>query len=485
MSDDYNKAVKEANNALKRIFPDAQEPDIFKRVKRGKDEKKPQGYSGHADISKPNSFDVAINSSSESTSSSSKCATRKISNSHKGGSSFSSRKTTGLSATTKAIGVVNNFEEAVIKFDTSAKGIRTSKHLKKAALYIARNGALEVEDSDGDKLDRDNLLGHMDIWCYESNIPNEEPEKKTPPAAKRFIMSAPKGTDSEALMNVAREFGKEFFKDNGFDYVFVLHCKSDDTPNEPDHPHVHFLINAKNSEGRRLNIRKNDLRFMRERFAALALKQGIQLNATSRAIRGKTEKSKPIERFYDEKRRLESVAENLQEDTQQKTQTQSQKFAIHNKKKKLKAKDKAVHPYQQERDMEVAQAFKHNKEIADTEALSKAKQTRQQIKVNVEQVVNELSQSSFESLNHLGQKLADHINNMDPVESSQQRRLREFRDYKSKSFIAAKQRERALQKEQVQAQTTEPQATKTTAQSQAQKWAIINKKAKANKEPER
>lgn len=56
-------------------------------------------------------------------------------------------------------------------------------------------------------------------------------------------------------------------------------------PNEPDHPHVHLLIKAINSKGKRLNLRKEDLRYLRERFAVIAKKYGIDMNATTRAQR--------------------------------------------------------------------------------------------------------------------------------------------------------------------------------------------------------
>ena len=56
----------------------------------------------------------------------------------------------------------------------------------------------------------------------------------------------------------------------------TLHCRDERHPKEPPHPHVHFLVRATNNLGRRLNLRKADLRYMRERFAVIAKEYGIE-----------------------------------------------------------------------------------------------------------------------------------------------------------------------------------------------------------------
>lgn len=433
------KTLKEANKALQPLLPDAKEPDIFKKIIRGKKQKKQSAGGVYFESSSKKAIGTDLKAKSD------RANYRKSSVYKKG---------TGLSATVKAVGLANNFSEAFIKVDKASKGIKTASHLKRAAMYISRNGLLNVEDSNGVEISQESLLGKVKCWADSLDLPDKhEANPKAPAGARRFIISAPKGTDHAALMETARDFGKEFFKDNGFDYVFVLHCRSDATPKEPEHPHVHFLIKAINDDGKRLNLRKDDLKFMRERYAALALSHGIKLNATSRAVRGKTEKSKNIERFYNEKRILVAAEENnvLTNNSSDinKHQTQAQKWAIDRNKKKLKSKDKlTLHPYQQARDKEIINAFNENKEIPDNEFLSKAKATRQQVMKNATDAINSLKQSSSKEVQVLGVKLSDHFNNMEPVESSQQRRLRQFKNYKSKSFIAVKQRERSIEKKQ-------------------------------------
>ena len=65
-----------------------------------------------------------------------------------------------------------------------------------------------------------------------------------------------------------------------------------------------------NKDGKRLNPRKDDLKFMRERFAILARRNGIAMNATARAVRGQSERSKPIERVKQEQRYFEEMTKS-------------------------------------------------------------------------------------------------------------------------------------------------------------------------------
>lgn len=44
---------------------------------------------------------------------------------------------------------------------------------------------------------------------------------------------------------------------------------------------------------------------MRERFAIIARKYGIELNSTSRTVRGESEKSSNIERYHHENRQVD------------------------------------------------------------------------------------------------------------------------------------------------------------------------------------
>ncbi len=109
----------------------------------------------------------------------------------------------------------------------------------------------------------------MEQWCDDQEVPRTEVDAKRPADARRCIVSCPPGTEPDKLKAAAREFGKEIFKEQGFDFVMAVHHKDKEHPKEPEHPHVHFLIKSVNKDGKRLNIRKEDLKYMRERFAVI------------------------------------------------------------------------------------------------------------------------------------------------------------------------------------------------------------------------
>jgi hypothetical protein len=58
------------------------------------------------------------------------------------------------------------------------------------------------------------------------------------------------------------------------------------------HPHVHMVVKAMSEQGVRLNIRKATLREWRREFSHHLREQGIEANATERAVRGQYRSSK-------------------------------------------------------------------------------------------------------------------------------------------------------------------------------------------------
>ena len=100
----------------------------------------------------------------------------------------------------------------------------------------------------------------------------------------------PSGTSPKGVLEAVRNFTREEFALK-HRYAFVLHT------DEP-HPHVHVVVKAMGEHGQRLNIRKETLREWRSKFASHLREQGIEANATSRYLRGKTKlrKSDPIYR---------------------------------------------------------------------------------------------------------------------------------------------------------------------------------------------
>jgi hypothetical protein len=90
----------------------------------------------------------------------------------------------------------------------------------------------------------------------------------------------PAGTPPEKLQSAVRNLAQEKFAPE-HRYLMVLHT-------DQDHPHVHLVVKAVSEHGVRLNIRKETLREWRRDFAAHLREQGIEANATERAVRGAT-----------------------------------------------------------------------------------------------------------------------------------------------------------------------------------------------------
>ena len=346
-----------------------------------------------------------------------------------------------LSSREKASGIAKGRTEVLIKFDKASAGIRTGGHLKAACDYIMRHGELDAVDQNGELLDRSEAMQRMGQWITDQEIPADKEDHARPADARRCIISCPPGSDPAAVNAAALKLGKEVFGQQGFEFVMAVHYRDAAHPKEPAHPHVHLLIKAVNADGRRMNIRKADLRYMRERFAVIARDYGLNLNATSRAVRGRTAKAKTQARFHEEKRR----------------QSQAQKWAIDRRKKEL-AKAK-LHPYEKERRDELVKALKTGTELTDHPVLAKAKLTRRQVMQNMADYIKELKNGSAED-QILAAEMEKKLKTMPQVESVQQQKLR---------IARRKAAEIIKQKQQAQGQHK-------PKQSQAQKWAIDRKK---------
>lgn len=365
----------------------------------------------------------------------------------------------GLTPKAKAVGLVTKRSESFVKCDKASKGIKTAHHMHEAADYIARNGKVDLEDENGNTLSRDDLHSTVKDWCTDQEVPETQEDllktkkgEKRPADARRIVISCPKGSDPEAVKKAAKEFAEEFFKANGYRYVFGLHCKSEETPNEPDHPHIHFLIKSVSIDGKRLNIRKADLQLMRERFAIIARKYGIELNATSRTVRGESEKAKNIERYHhekrqsdykhqaykstdkgpkkteEEKRKAAQAKEHIRKrkaKEKKKEQSQSQKWAFSRKKQ---AKEPQSHPYSRGRTQEVIDALKSGQNLKEHDAIKKAKKTREEVKKNIYDYAQEIKSSGSK----VDKKLASELEKMEqqykPVKSAQQSILDKARE---------------------------------------------------------
>jgi hypothetical protein len=156
--------------------------------------------------------------------------------------------------------------------------------------YVGREGELELETDQGDRLSGDDAADRLvDDW--DLDLEEHRPgvalrasgPTKTPKLVHKLVFSMPAGTPPQQVLGAVRDFARQEFAFK-YRYAFVLHT-------DEDHPHVHLVVKATGEDGTRLNIRKDTLREWRSRFAAQLRARGVEANATERAARGKGGKS--------------------------------------------------------------------------------------------------------------------------------------------------------------------------------------------------
>jgi hypothetical protein len=160
------------------------------------------------------------------------------------------------------------------------------KHLD----YIGRNGKLDLETDDGQRMGGRTGKALLDDWDLDIDDVRRQSTlaatkgRKPPKLVHKLMFSMPPGTPPGkvlvAVQNLARE---EFWGQHR--YALTLHT------DEP-HPHVHLVLKAVSEQGVRLNIKKATLRHWRSEFARNLRHLGVEANATERAVRGETRKSK-------------------------------------------------------------------------------------------------------------------------------------------------------------------------------------------------
>ncbi len=170
--------------------------------------------------------------------------------------------------------------QAILKITSYGKGeSKVFTHLR----YISRNGKLELETQDGNKVKTlKEQRDLVDRWSLDFGT------NKRSRDTLNLMLSTPPGTDRQAALGAAQDFLQDEFGNDGHEYVFVRH---DDT----EHPHVHAAIKMVSIYGKKLNPRKAYLRQARERFATRCRTYGIDVEASPRYERGLSGKSKRSE----------------------------------------------------------------------------------------------------------------------------------------------------------------------------------------------
>jgi hypothetical protein len=156
--------------------------------------------------------------------------------------------------------------------------------------YIGRNGELEMETDDGERLSGQMGKDLLDRWDLDLDAVRRQGGlaatngRQPPKLVHKLMFSMPPGTPPDKVLEAVRTFAREEF--SGLHrYAFVLHT------DEP-HPHVHLVLKAVNEQGVRLSIKKATLRHWRSEFARNLRQLGVEANATERAVRGETRKAK-------------------------------------------------------------------------------------------------------------------------------------------------------------------------------------------------
>ena len=170
--------------------------------------------------------------------------------------------------------------EVMVKITNKASSAQGIGAVRRHLRYISRNGQVDLEDQNGDKISGvDALRDLMKTWQFGGwGIPDSSTRREV----FNILLSMPPGTNRQAVRDAARDFAALEFGD-GRAYVFAAH-------DDEAHPHVHLSVQVRGPDGRRLNPRHKDLQRWREYFAEQLRAHGVEANATSRRTRGVTQR---------------------------------------------------------------------------------------------------------------------------------------------------------------------------------------------------
>lgn len=151
--------------------------------------------------------------------------------------------------------------------------------------YLDRHGKLDVELDNGEKLTGKQTGREVsDRFGLDRQKVGPKPAEGERDARRKLvhniILSMPRATDPEKVLEAARHFAREQFALQ-YRYAMVLHT-------DQQHPHVHLVVNAAHEyePGKRLHIKKATLAAWRESFAQALRVQGVEANATPAVLRG-------------------------------------------------------------------------------------------------------------------------------------------------------------------------------------------------------
>ena len=183
-------------------------------------------------------------------------------------------------------------------------GARTVGGVEQHMAYIGREGALGLETDMGEVVSGKGVERalvqdwNLDLDADRGLTERAIRRRSTPKLVHNLIFSMPSGTSPKALMSAVRKLALNEWQLK-HRYVMALHTDS-------GHPHVHVVLMARDVDGKRLNIRKADLRSWRVQFAENLRELGVTANATERAVRGLS-RTRKTDGIYRAARRKESI----------------------------------------------------------------------------------------------------------------------------------------------------------------------------------
>jgi hypothetical protein len=168
-----------------------------------------------------------------------------------------------------------------------SRGGQDMKSVGKHFAYLSRKGDLEIETDDGRHIEGRGAEADL-LEDWDLDIQEQRPtsslgtgiSRTVPKLVHKVLFSMPPGTPPKKVLEAVKVFAREEFGAK-HRYAMVLHT------DEP-HPHVHMVVKAVSEDGARLNIRKSTLRDWRRQFARRLREEGIEANATERAVRFST-----------------------------------------------------------------------------------------------------------------------------------------------------------------------------------------------------
>lgn len=173
------------------------------------------------------------------------------------------------------LAVAGGAKQAVFKVLSKGSGARS---LKDMSNYISSDSTKEVITEDGTVSDKDALTDLRASWMQDFEHSGKRSRSID---FVHIALSAPAGEDRDAVERAAISMMRSYFPNRRW-----MLSRHNDTAN----PHVHVILQNRDSNNTPLPLRKADLLDYRELWVSSCRAQGLQVEAILRTERGNIEK---------------------------------------------------------------------------------------------------------------------------------------------------------------------------------------------------